>query len=169
MPSKAQKRKRSAAKRHGTESDGDRDGGVTLFENQKETRNDLSLVSMAVKKRFPITDTKAKKIVDRMMVIIEKTTVQIPLSDGAVFDCESTADKNATAAAKVIQAMSAMNQRDEFEAMRRGVQSKQQSQTVVNVGVSVDNRTNERRNRALAIAERFRDGGILVENTSGTH
>jgi len=168
MPSKAQKRKRAAARKHGTESGAERDGGLALFQNPKEFKQDVALVSTAVKKRFPITETKAKKIVDRMMNIIEKRSVTIALAEGMTFNCESTADKNATAAAKVIQAMAAMNQKDEIESVRRSGPQKQ-SQTVVNVGVNVDNRIDERRNRALAIADRFRNGGVLVTDTTRAH
>ena len=37
-----------------------------------------------------------------------------------------------------------------------------QPQTTINVGVNVDNRTDERRNLTLAIAERVRAGRVLV-------
>ena len=42
----------------------------------------------------------------------------------------------------------------------------QQQPTVVNVGVNIDNRTDERRNLTLAIAERVRAGRVLVSDTA---
>jgi len=43
-----------------------------------------------------------------------------------------------------------------------------QPQTTINVGVNVDNRTDERRNLTLAIAERVRAGRVLVSDSSGS-
>jgi hypothetical protein len=166
MPSRAQKRKRSDARKHGTEAAKMRDGGTALLRSDEQVKSDAKLIVTAVEKRFPITQTIAKKLVRRLANVVEKTTVQIATKDG-VFDCEATADKNAIAAGNALRAMAAMNQRDELEAIRRS-NPKQQSQTVVNVGVNVDNRTDERRNRALAIAERFRDGRVLVSDSSGS-
>jgi hypothetical protein len=134
--------------------------------SDEQVKEDAKLIVTAVEKRFPITQTIAKKLVRRLADVVEKKTVQIATKDG-VFDCEATADKNAIAAGNALRAMAAMNQRDELEAIRRN-NPKQQSQTVVNVGVNVDNRTDERRNRALAIAERFRDGRVLVSDSSGS-
>jgi hypothetical protein len=166
MPSKAQKRKRAAARRHGTEAAKMRDGGTALLRSDDQVKSDTAMIVTAVEKRFPITQTMAKKLVRRLVNITEKTSVPVAMKDG-VFNCEATADKNAIAAGNALRSMAAMNQRDELEAIRRN-NPKQQSQTVVNVGVNVDNRTDERRNRALAIAERFRDGRVLVSDSSGS-
>lgn len=127
-----------------------------------QVKSDAAMIVSAVEKRFPITQTIAKKLVRRLASITEKTTVQIATKDG-VFDCEATADKNAIAAGNALRAMAAMNQRDELEAIRRN-NPKQQPQTTINVGVNVDNRTDERRNLTLAIAERVRAGRVLVSD-----
>jgi hypothetical protein len=162
MPSKAQRRKRADAKRHGTDAAKMRDGGTALLHVDSQVKSDAAMIVSAVEKRFPITQTIAKKLVRRLASITEKTTVQIATKDG-VFDCEATADKNAIAAGNALRAMAAMNQRDELEAMRRN-NPKQQPQTTINVGVNVDNRTDERRNLTLAIAERVRAGRVLVSD-----
>lgn len=163
MPSKAQKRKRNAARKHGTEAAKMREGGNALLQDTNRPQSDTAMIVMAVEKRFPITHTIAKKLVRRLAEVVEKKTVPIATKQG-VFDCEATADKNAIAAGNAIRAMAAMNQRDEIEAIRR---SKPQPQTTINVGVNVDNRIDERRAETLAIAERIRAGRVLSVDSGG--
>lgn len=160
MPSRAQKRKRRDARKHGTEAAKMRDGGTALLTSPENAKSDTAIIITAVEKRFPITQTIAKKLVRRLAEITEKKTVPVATKDG-VFDCEATADKNAIAAGNALRAMAAMNQRDEIEAIRRSGPPKPQPQTTINVGVNVDNRTDERRNLTLAIADRVRAGRIL--------
>lgn len=165
MPSRAQKRKRSDARKHGTEAAKMRDGGTALLRDLNHPSADTSLIVKAVEKRFPITQAIAKKLVRRLAEVVEKKTVPVATKDG-VFDCEATADKNAIAAGNALRAMAAMNQRDELEAIRRSGPQKPQPQTTINVGVNVDNRTDERRNLTLAIAERVRAGRVLVSDSA---
>ena len=165
MPSKAQKRKRQDAARHGTEAAKLRDGGNALFVHPEEAHADMQLVNMAIKQRFPITQTIAKKLVRRLMEVTEKKTVKIAVGEG-VFDCESTADKNANAATKTLLAMAAINQRDEIEHSRRTGPQKQQPQTTINVGVKVDNHTDTGRTLASKVLQRIRNGNIS-EGVSG--
>lgn len=165
MPSKAQKRKRNAARKHGTEAAKMREGGNTLLQDTNRPQSDTAMIITAVEKRFPITQTIAKKLVRRLSDVVAKTTVPIATKTGIV-DCEATADKNAIAASNALRAMAAMNQRDELEAIRRNDPQRPQ-QTVVNVGVNVDNRTDERRNQTLAIAERIRAGRVLSVDSGG--
>lgn len=159
MPSKAQKRKRKAARQYGTDAARMRAGGNALLTVESDTRKDVSMIVSAVEKRFPITQTIAKKLVQRLAKVVEKTSVPIATQNGIV-NCEATADKNAIAASNALRAMAAMNQRDELESIRRS--GPQKPGTTINVGVNVDNRTDERRNLTLAIAERVRAGRVLV-------
>ena len=161
MPSRAQKRKRRDARKHGTDAAKMREGGDSLLSSPESVKSDSAMIITAVEKRFPITQTIAKKLVRRLASIAEKTTVPVATKDG-VFECEATADKNAIAASNALRAMAAMNQRDELESIRRSGPQKQSGQTTINVGVNVDNRTDERRNLTLAIAERVRAGRVLV-------
>ena len=165
MPSKAQKRKRLAARKHGTDAAKMREGGDALLQDTNRPQSDTAFIITAVEKRFPITQTIAKKLVRRLAEVVEKKTVQVPTKDG-VFDCEATADKNAIAASNALRAMAAMNQRDELEAIRRSG-PKTQPQTTINVGVNVDNRIDQRRDQTLAIAERIRAGRILPVDPGG--
>lgn len=127
----------------------------------KQVRKDLGLVNQAIKKRWPVTETAMKKIVRRMMDVIEKTSVDVIGPEGMVFNDEAKADANSIAASKVIVQMSAMNQRDEL-AVIKAAEPKQGM--TVNVGVKVDARTDERRHRTLAIAERIRAGRVLEQS-----
>ena len=165
MPSKAQKRKRQAAKRHGTEAAKMRDGGNALFVVPEESREDTQLIQVAVKNRWPVTQTIAKKLVRRLVEVAEKKTVKIFAGEG-VFDCESTADKNANAAAKTLLAMALMNQKDEIEEARRNGPQKPQPQTTINVGVKVDNHTDTGRTLASQVLQRIRNG-VVSEGVSG--
>ena len=165
MPSRAQKRKRKDARKHGTEAAKMRDGGTALLRDVNHPAADTALIVKAVERRFPITQTIAKKLVRRLTQVVEKKTVTIATKDG-VFDCEATADKNAIAAGNALRAMAAMNQRDELEAIRRSGPQKPQPQTTTNIQVNVGNPTDERRNITLAIAERVRAGRVLVSDSS---
>jgi len=165
MPSRAQRRKRKDARKHGTEAAKMRDGGTALLQDTNHPSADTSLIVKAVEKRFPITQTIAKKLVRRLAEVVEKKTVPVATKDG-VFACEATADKNAIAAGNALRAMAAMNQRDELEAIRRSGPQKPQPQTTTNIQVNVGNPTDERRNLTLAIAERVRAGRVLVSDSA---
>ena len=164
MPSKAQKRKRRDARKHGTDAAKMRAGGTALLTTPESVKSDTSMIVAAVEKRFPITQTMAKKIVKRLVDVTEKTTVPIATKTGIV-NCEATADKNAIAASNALRAMAAMNQRDELEAIRRSGPQKPSPQTTTNIQVNVGNPTDERRNLTLAIAERVRAGRVLVSDS----
>ena len=126
-----------------------------LLANAENMNQDTRLISEAVQNEWPVIPEQQKTIVTRLVGITEKTTVQIPCGEG-VFDSEATADANAIRAAALLKAMIDSNK-------KRG---EQKQGTTINVGVSVDNRTDERRDRALAIAERFRNGRVLVSDSS---
>ena len=127
-----------------------------LLINDKPSR-DIALVANAIKKRWPIKAANARELVDRLLDITRKTEVTVATKDG-VATVEAPADVNAIAAARVLVAMVGQNEKA-AEGPKAG--------PVINVGVQVDARSDDRRDRILQIAERVRAGRISVEPAAG--
>jgi hypothetical protein len=125
-----------------------------ILQTTKEQSKDSRLIKRAIAEQWPVKPEHAKIVVERLIGIVQKTSVTVPAGDG-VFESESEADKNATRASALLATMVKSNH------------AKQSGGTTVNVGVNVDNRIDERRNRTLAIAERFGTGRILSEDRAG--
>ena len=122
---------------------------------------DMTLMKQAVIEEFPISAEMMKTSVDRLEEIKAKKTYTVPCGDG-VFESE------AVAAGLSMKAIELQNKMLEANAKRRA-QAKPAPQTTINVGVNVDNRTDERRNQLIALGERFRSGTVLVANSSRTN
>ena len=118
---------------------------------------DIALVANAIKKRWPIKAANARELVDRLLDITRKTEVTVATKDG-VATVEAPADVNAIAAARVLVAMVGQNEKA-AEGPRAG--------PTINVGVQVDARSDDRRDRILQIAERVRASRISVEPSAG--
>lgn len=88
---------------------------MTILSDDKRIASDAAMVRKAVRLRWPIPDDRRTKIVDRLVSIVEKTTVDVPVKDG-VFDSAYHADGNAIAASRVLAAMEGQNQTDEQQA-----------------------------------------------------
>ena len=164
MVTKAKKRERraqrnaAAANRIGekfTKIAEARRDSTDLLSNESEVRADIALVENAVVNQWPVQAAKAAVIVDRLIGIVEKKTVSIPCGEG-VFESESEADKNAMKASDLLFKMANSNNK------------KPAAGTTINVGVNVDASTDERRNRTLAIAQRFGAGKVLRDTSTGS-
>ena len=118
---------------------------------------DIALVANAVKKRWPIKAANARELVDRLLDITRKTEVTVATKDG-VATVEAPADVNAIAAARVLVAMVGQNDKA-AEGPKAG--------PTINVGVQVDARSDDRRDRILQIAERVRASRNSVEPSAG--
>ena len=118
---------------------------------------DIALVANAIKKRWPIKAASARELVDRLLDITRKTEVTVATKDG-VATVEAPADVNAIAAARVLVAMVGQNDKA-AEGPKAG--------PTINVGVQVDARSDDRRDRILQIAERVRASRISVEPSAG--
>lgn len=163
MVSKARKRERqeqrhaAAANRVGekyTKLAEQKKRSTDLLSNEDDLGSDLAMVNRAVVNEWPVMAEKAGVIVDRLIGIVEKKTVTIPCGEG-VFESESEADKNAMKASDLLFKMANQNNK------------KPATGTTINVGVNVDASTDERRNRTLAIAERFGASGVLSDSATG--
>ena len=133
---------------------------TAILLDDKATKADVALVSRAVRERWPGLQEKAESVVSRLMGIVQKEAVLVPIGDG-IGPSEGEADRNATAAARVLASMMAQQQRDEHAKNGAGGR-----QTTINVGVNVDARIDEQRDRTLAIAQRFRAGSVLERASS---
>jgi len=122
--------------------------------------SDLRLLERAVIEEFPVTVEMMKTSVDRLEEIKSKKTFTVPCGEG-VFESE------AVAAGLSLKAIEIQNRMIESNIKRRAQAAKPAPQTTINVGVNVDNRTDERRNQLIAIGERFRAGSVLVTDSSG--
>ena len=171
MVTKAKKRERraqrhaAAANRIATRRTREKEqaGKTTeLLTDDNSLPQDMALVATAVKNRWPVQEDKAAILVDRLMDIAKKTKVAIPCGEG-VFESEAVADVNAIKAIDLMKKMTEQNTRENKVAPAVGA-----PQTTINVGVSVDAATgaDERRRRTLAIAERFRSGGVLFVDST---
>ena len=118
---------------------------------------DIALVANAIKKRWPIKAANARELVDRLLDITRKTEVTVATKDG-VATVEAPADVNAIAAARVLVAMVGQNDKA-AEGPKAG--------PTINVGVQVDARSDDRRDRILQIAERVRASRNSVEPSAG--
>lgn len=88
-------------------------GVVNGIEISRPAPLDVALVGRAVKERWPVDASKRPAIVNRLMQIVEKTTVSILTKGGKVVEVESSADTNAIAAVRTLVAMEGQNQNDE--------------------------------------------------------
>ena len=163
MVTKAKKRERraqrnaAASKRVGqkfTKIAEARKNSTDLLSDESDLNADLAMVNAAVVNQWPVMAEKASVIVDRLIGIVEKKTVAIPCGEG-VFESESEADKNAMKASDLLFKMANHNNK------------KPSAGTTINVGVNVDASTDERRNRTLAIAQRFGAGRVLFDASAG--
>ena len=171
MASKAKKRQRSEA-RHAARQERkkataaanpvQRVQGEGFLCEPSTMAADMTLMKQAVIEEFPISAEMMKTSVDRLEEIKAKKTFLIPCGEG-VFESE------AVAASMALKAIEIQNKMIESNIKRRNQPSKQTGQTTINVGVSVDNRVDERRNQLIALGERFRSGSVLVTNTTGTN
>jgi hypothetical protein len=121
-----------------------------------ETRRDIGLLSKSVGSVGPVLPDHKTAILNRLLRIIDKESVAIACKDGGVNYDEDKADKNAIAAATVVQRMIGQNLQAERPATAGFVQP------VVNVGVQVNGSGNTDAGRTLAsaIAERIRANRI---------
>lgn len=86
------------------------------------TKKDLALVRRAIKERWKVNERNCETIVDRMMTIIEKESIEVPIVTKfgiKLTECEGPADENAIAASKVIVMIVGQNQADEHKEMDR--------------------------------------------------
>ena len=120
---------------------------------------DLRMLERAVIDEFPVTAEMMRTSVDRLEEIKSKKTFTVPCGEG-VFESE------AVAAGLSLKAIEIQNRMIESNIKRRAQAAKPAQQTTINVGVNVDARTDERRNRTLAIAERIRAGRVLVTDST---
>ena len=120
-----------------------------------ETRRDIGLLSKSVGSVWPVLPDHKTAILNRLLRIIDKESVAIACKDGGVNYDEDKADKNAIAAATVVQRMIGQN----LQAERPTFQA---PAPVVNVGVQVNGSGNTDAGRTLAsaIAERIRANRI---------
>jgi hypothetical protein len=126
-----------------------------LLSDESDMSSDLAMVNAAVVNQWPVQAAKAAVIVERLIGIVEKKTVTIPCGEG-VFESESEADKNAMKASDLLFKMANSNNK------------KPSAGTTINVGVNVDASTDDRRNRTLAIAERFGASRVLSDSSGGS-
>ena len=172
MSGKAKRRNRRAARAVSRQAEFDQSVGLQtreglnsdLLMDVKDIPKDLALVSKALRWKS-LTETKKRRIVDRLFKIVDKEFTTRLDTMGEVVHDEEMADKNAMVASGLLLKIEDQKQKDEhFERRIEGPQ-KPQPQTTTNIQVNVDNRTDERRNLTLAIAERVRAGRVLVGDT----
>ena len=126
---------------------------LTILRNPadfRETSRDIGLVSKAVGSVWPVSDDHKVAVLNRLLRIIDKESVAIACKDGGVNYDEDRADKNAIAAATVVQRMIGQNMQASRPATAGIVQP------VVNVGVQVNGSPQAGRALASEIAERIR-------------
>jgi hypothetical protein len=132
---------------------------VELLCDPERLPQDMAMIQTAVVEDWPVNADHMREGVERLAEIVKKKTVTIPCGEG-VFESEAVADANAMKATAILKSMV------DAKVRRKQAANPQNPQTTINVGVNVDNRTDERRDRALAIAERFRNGRVLVSDSS---
>lgn len=84
-------------------------GVVLESEAPRDQARDIALVNRARRERWPIPEDRKSSLVDRLFEIAQKKTVAVAGPEGILLQDESTADKNAIAAAKVLVAMDCEN------------------------------------------------------------
>ena len=172
MVGKAKRRNRRAARAESRQAEFDQSIGLEpregltseLLSDVKNIPKDLALVNKALRWRT-LTETKKRRIVDRLFKIVDKEFTTRLDAMGEVVHDEEMADKNAMVASSLLLKIEDQKQKDEHFERRNAGPQKPQPQTTINVGVNVDNRTDERRNLTLAIAERVRAGRVLVSDS----
>lgn len=112
-----------------------------LLTDPGHTRSDLRQIESAIRKGWVIPDMVLDALPKTMAVIALKGK-----------------PRDQIAAAKVLLAMKGQSDKPEVAAPQ---------QTVVNVGVNVDNRTDTERDPLLAIAERVKAAIVLRKNSGG--
>lgn len=176
MVGKAKRRNRRAARAESRQAEFDQSMGVEsregltseLLTEVKNIPKDLALVNKALRWKT-LTETKKRRIVDRLFKIVDKefTTRLDPM--GEVVHDEEMADKNAMFASSLLLKMEDQKQKDEHLEKRLQGPVKQQPQTTINVGVNVDNRMDERRSRTRALIERAgAERGIQLTPSGGS-
>ena len=111
-------------------------GELTVFSDQHRMATDLNMTRRAVRERWPITPEKLPIVVDRLVEIVQRKTVDVIAGEG-IFPSVYHADANALKAASVLRSMKADNQADDHheDDVKRG---KGEPNTVsVNVGVVI--------------------------------
>ena len=123
-------------------------GELTVLGDPHRLESDMNLIRRAVRERWPVAANRRPAVVDRLLKIVERETVDVPAGDG-VFSSTYHADSNAIKAAVVLRTMEADNQRDEHHADDL---AKPAGGTTVNVGVQVNTLSDERRIQIAAEA-----------------
>ena len=169
MTGKAKRRNRRASRAIARQSEFDASVGVEpregltseLLTDVNNIPKDMAFVNKEFRWRR-LTETKKRRIVDRLFKIVDKEFTTRLDAMGEVVHDEEMADKNSMAASDLLLKIESQKQKDEHLLQKMASTVKPQAaQTTINVGVNVDNRTDERRNQTLAIAERIRARRIL--------
>lgn len=158
MTGKAKRRDRRAARALARQNEFDgvdtREGlSSQLLTEVKDIPKDLALVGKALRWKT-LTETKKRRIVDRLFKIVDKEFTTRLDAMGEVVHDEEMADKNAMFASSLLLKMEDQKQKDEHLEKRLQGPRKPQPQTTINVGVNVANNMDERRNRTRALIER---------------
>lgn len=172
MTGKAKRRNRRAARAESRQAEFDQSIGLEpreglsseLLTEVKNIPKDLALVNKALRWRT-LTETKKRRIVDRLFKIVDKEFTTRLDAMGEVVHDEEMADKNAMVASGLLLKIEDQKQKDEHFERRNAGPQKPQPQTTTNIQVNVGNPTDERRNLTLAIAERVRAGRVLVSDS----
>ena len=82
-----------------------------LLSDVTRVASDCKMIGRAIREEWDVPMDRRKGVINRMLRIVDKETVQIPTKDGT-FDSEYHADGNSIAAAKVLHAMVGTNQAD---------------------------------------------------------
>ncbi len=173
MTGKAKRRNRRAARSLARQNEFDgvesREGlSSELLTEVKDIPKDLALVNKALRWRT-LTETKKRRIVDRLFKIVDKEYTTRLDAMGEVVHDEEMADKNAMFASSLLLKMEDQKQKDEHLEKRLQGPRKPQPQTTINVGVNVANNMDERRNRTRALIERAgAERGIQLTASGGS-
>lgn len=176
MVGKAKRRNRRAARAESRQAEFDQSIGLEpreglaseLLADVKNIPKDLALVNKALRWRT-LTETKKRRIVDRLFKIVDKEFTTRLDAMGEVVHDEEMADRNAMVASSLLLKMEDQKQKDEHIEKRLHGPVKQKPQTTINVGVNVDNRMDERRSRTRALIERAgAERGIQLTPSGGS-
>ena len=136
-----------------------------LLADENATHNDVRLVRRALR-WGTLTPDKRAEVTRRLLKIVRKTSVNVVTKDGDVVAVDEPADRNAISAAGVLVRMVSQDQKDEHLERRIATQQQQRPATNINVGVRVDNNTDEHGRRLSAIAQRL--GIDFIPESSGS-
>ena len=89
-----------------------------LLVNDRNAKKDLAMVSQAVRRFGSRLKEVGPEIVDRLMTIMQKKTVQTLTKDGDVVEVESLADEHAMQAAAILQRAIALDQKEDHHVDR---------------------------------------------------